>query len=197
MFTPAAKNLMLDALTGLFVSAHDGYPGTTGPERAVRRFPGVRAQGHRPRGGGERRQGREHRAHLRHPGGQDRPLHRVLDGGDGGHLPRLHPQRRHRARVHGRHREQQDAARRARLPERRRRSSSTARPCQRRSRNATIVYVISQTTDDFQLATTVGGAAIDLTTLGTFDCVLSKIVEEAFGAQGQHQIASATLNLNG
>jgi hypothetical protein len=61
----------------------------------------------------------------------------------------------------------------------------------------TIYFVVGATTDDFQLATTLGGAAIDLTTVGTYDCVFAKIIEETFGAQGLHRVDALSLNLNG
>ncbi|MGZ5078613.1 MAG: phage tail fiber protein [Usitatibacter sp.] len=61
----------------------------------------------------------------------------------------------------------------------------------------TVYFVISSNTNDFQVSATSGGSAISLTGSNSYDCTVSKIVEETFSAQGQHQISSLTLNLNG
>lgn len=58
-------------------------------------------------------------------------------------------------------------------------------------------FVVNATADTMQVSSTVGGAPIDLTSPGTYDCIFSKIVRESFGAQGQHSIDSLALNLNG
>jgi hypothetical protein len=60
----------------------------------------------------------------------------------------------------------------------------------------TIYFVVGATTDDFQVAATAGGAAINLTAQAADGCVCSKLVEEAFGAQGTHTVTSQTLALN-
>jgi hypothetical protein len=60
----------------------------------------------------------------------------------------------------------------------------------------TIYFVVSAATNDLKLSLTSGGAAITLTTVSSYDCTLSKLVEEVFGAQGQHQVNALTLNLN-
>lgn len=60
-----------------------------------------------------------------------------------------------------------------------------------------IYYVVNPTADSFQVALTASGAPIDLTAPGSYDCVVSGITEETFGAQGQHRIAALSLNLNG
>lgn len=52
----------------------------------------------------------------------------------------------------------------------------------------TIVYVVNATTDTFQVATTAGGAAIDITTAGGTDCVVSRITESAYGGADTHTI---------
>jgi hypothetical protein len=60
----------------------------------------------------------------------------------------------------------------------------------------TVYFVVNKTTDDFQVAATQGGAAINLTSVNTDPSLFSKIVEEAFGAQGTLQATAATFNLN-
>lgn len=58
----------------------------------------------------------------------------------------------------------------------------------------TVYYVVGATTDDLQLSSTVGGAAIDLTAIGAGE--LQKIVPEQFAAQGNHTVTSVTLSLD-
>jgi hypothetical protein len=62
----------------------------------------------------------------------------------------------------------------------------------------TVYFVRDSLTDTFSVAATSGGAAIDLTSQATADCVVSVIVEEVFGAQGTMTLASGatTLALN-
>jgi hypothetical protein len=59
----------------------------------------------------------------------------------------------------------------------------------------TAYYVVSKTTDTFQLAATSGGTAIDITTAGGTACVVSKIVEETYASAGTHTVATWTLAL--
>ncbi len=61
-----------------------------------------------------------------------------------------------------------------------------------------IYFVVGSATDDFQVAATSGGTAIDLTSQAASDCVVSVIVEEVFGAQGTMTLAigATTLALN-
>lgn len=62
----------------------------------------------------------------------------------------------------------------------------------------TVYFVVGNTAadpDTFQVAATQGGAAIDLTTQHTPACKLSKIIEEAFGAQGTFTVSSASVGL--
>lgn len=61
----------------------------------------------------------------------------------------------------------------------------------------TIYFVVGSTANDFQVAATQGGAAIDLTTVGDGSVEVSKIVEETFAAQGTLTVSDADLNLNG
>jgi hypothetical protein len=61
----------------------------------------------------------------------------------------------------------------------------------------TIYFVVSATANDLQVSATQGGSAIALTGSNSYDCTISKLVEESFGAQGQHQISALSLNLNG
>jgi hypothetical protein len=56
--------------------------------------------------------------------------------------------------------------------------------------------VRDSTTDTFKVAATLGGAAINITAVNSLDSVMSKIVEEVYGAQGTHTVTAATLNLN-
>lgn len=58
----------------------------------------------------------------------------------------------------------------------------------------TVYHVRDVTTDDLKLAATAGGAAIDITAVGSG--FLQKIVEETFGAQGTHTVSSATMSLD-
>lgn len=57
----------------------------------------------------------------------------------------------------------------------------------------TIYFVRDAATDSFKVAATSGGAAIDLTGPGAGDCVVSKIVENAYGGAGTHTISSFSL----
>lgn len=59
----------------------------------------------------------------------------------------------------------------------------------------TIYFVVSATTDTFQLSATSGGAAITVTT--SAEVVVQRILPEVFAAQGQYQIASGNLILDG
>lgn len=58
----------------------------------------------------------------------------------------------------------------------------------------TVYYVISATTDDLALSLTSGGAAVNITAVGSG--FLQRIVEETFGAQGTHTVSALTLTLN-
>lgn len=59
----------------------------------------------------------------------------------------------------------------------------------------TIYFVVSATTDTYQVAATSGGSAIDLTTEPAAGCVVSKIVPETFGEQGTQQISELPLRM--
>lgn len=59
----------------------------------------------------------------------------------------------------------------------------------------TIYFVKAPATDDFQVAATAGGSAINLTSQAVADCVVSKIVEESFGAQGTFTLASGAFTI--
>lgn len=57
----------------------------------------------------------------------------------------------------------------------------------------TVYFVVGNTAadpDTFQVALTIGGAAIDITGQHTSACKFSKIIEEAFGAQGTFTVSS-------
>ena len=58
-----------------------------------------------------------------------------------------------------------------------------------------IYYVVGATTDTYQVATTAGGAAIDLTAEPAASCVASKIIPETYGAQGTLQVTALPLEL--
>lgn len=59
----------------------------------------------------------------------------------------------------------------------------------------TTLWVVSATTDDFQLSTTQGGAAINVTAIGDGD--VQKFIPEVFGAQGQYVVTNYTVSLPG
>lgn len=58
----------------------------------------------------------------------------------------------------------------------------------------TVYFVVTATTDDFQLSATSGGAAINITAIG--GGFAQKLVAEVFGAQGTHQVSAITLGLD-
>jgi hypothetical protein len=60
----------------------------------------------------------------------------------------------------------------------------------------TVYYVRDATTDTFKVAATSGGVAIDLTAVPGAACVVSKIIEEVFSAQGTLTVTSGSWNLN-
>jgi hypothetical protein len=59
----------------------------------------------------------------------------------------------------------------------------------------TIYFVVGATTDTIQVAVTSGGAAINLTTQASAQCLVSKIVPETYGAQGTYQVNSGGTTL--
>lgn len=59
----------------------------------------------------------------------------------------------------------------------------------------TVYFVVSATTDTFQLSATSGGAAITVTTAA--EVVIQRVLPEVFAAQGQYQIAIGSLVLDG
>jgi hypothetical protein len=58
----------------------------------------------------------------------------------------------------------------------------------------TIYYVINVTADDLQLSLTSGGAAINITVVGSG--FIQRLIEETFGAQGTHTVTTATMTLD-
>lgn len=60
---------------------------------------------------------------------------------------------------------------------------------------ATEYFVVGSAADEFQVAATAGGVAIDLTAQATGKCVVSNIVPEVFGGQGSLQISTLTVAL--
>lgn len=60
----------------------------------------------------------------------------------------------------------------------------------------TVYYVRDSATDTFKVAATSGGAAINITSAGTTDCVVSAIVEESYASNGStHTVTSASIGL--
>lgn len=60
----------------------------------------------------------------------------------------------------------------------------------------TLYYVVGASTDLFYVSDSAGGAPIPITGYGDQECKVSKIVPEAFGAQGTLQISSASLAMS-
>jgi hypothetical protein len=60
----------------------------------------------------------------------------------------------------------------------------------------TVYFVISAATDTFQVSATQGGSAINLTTEPGRKCVVSKIIEEAFAAQGTFAVSPHVIRLD-
>jgi hypothetical protein len=59
----------------------------------------------------------------------------------------------------------------------------------------TVYFVITSTTNDFQVSLTSGGAAISITGKCSDRCKVAKIVEEVFGAQGTLTLSSNSISL--
>lgn len=59
----------------------------------------------------------------------------------------------------------------------------------------TVYFVRDAATDSFKIAATSGGAAIDITSAGSTDCVMSSIQQDAYASQGTHSITSASIGL--
>jgi hypothetical protein len=60
----------------------------------------------------------------------------------------------------------------------------------------TVYFVRDATTDTFKVAATSGGSAINLTSAGSNQCVVSRIVVETFAGAGQVNVTSFANNLN-
>lgn len=58
-----------------------------------------------------------------------------------------------------------------------------------------VYYVISSTTDTFQISTSSGGAAVNVT--ASHECIVSDIIEESFVAQGQIILNAGAFDLLG
>lgn len=61
----------------------------------------------------------------------------------------------------------------------------------------TTYYVISATTDTFQISTTPAGSPVDITSVPGPGAVISKITYEVYGTPATHTITSGQGNLNG
>lgn len=62
----------------------------------------------------------------------------------------------------------------------------------------TVYFVVGVTASDpdyFQVSLTSGGAAIDITGIGSGQCKASRLVEEVYASQGTHTVNSYTLGL--
>lgn len=59
----------------------------------------------------------------------------------------------------------------------------------------TVYFVNNKTTDDFEVAATLGGAAINLTAESDMGCILSKIVPVEYSVQGTLTVNTAVFNL--
>lgn len=59
----------------------------------------------------------------------------------------------------------------------------------------TVYFVRDATADTFKLAATSGGVAIDITSAGSSDCLLSLIVESFYAAQGTHTFNTGDIGL--
>lgn len=59
----------------------------------------------------------------------------------------------------------------------------------------TVYFVRDSTADTFKVAATSGGAAIDLAAAASFGCVVCAIVEDAYAAQGTHQLSTTTFTI--
>jgi hypothetical protein len=60
----------------------------------------------------------------------------------------------------------------------------------------TIYYVVGAATDTFQVSTTSGGAAVDITGIGGGEGYWQRVVPETFAAQGQITVAAGALVLD-
>jgi hypothetical protein len=58
-----------------------------------------------------------------------------------------------------------------------------------------VYFVRDATADTFRLAATSGGVALDITSAGTSDCLLSIIVQSVYAAQGTHTLSTGTVGL--
>jgi hypothetical protein len=59
----------------------------------------------------------------------------------------------------------------------------------------TVYFVRDATADTFKLAATSGGVALDITSAGSADCLLSLIVESFYAAQGTHTFNTGDIGL--
>lgn len=59
----------------------------------------------------------------------------------------------------------------------------------------TTYYVVAASVDDFQVATSPGGSALNLTTEAAPDCLVSKIAPRVYAAQDTHTVAAYTMGL--
>jgi hypothetical protein len=59
----------------------------------------------------------------------------------------------------------------------------------------TVYYIRDAGTDSFRLAATAGGAAIDITSTGSTDCLISLIVESAYASQGTHTLSTTSAGM--
>lgn len=60
----------------------------------------------------------------------------------------------------------------------------------------TSYFVVTATTDTFQVSLTQGGAAINLTSEPAYKCKVARIVEETFGGQGTYEVNPEIIRLD-
>lgn len=60
----------------------------------------------------------------------------------------------------------------------------------------TLYFVVGSATNTFQVSTTQGGSAVDITALGGGEGYWQKVIPETFGAQGQITVAASALTLD-
>ena len=59
----------------------------------------------------------------------------------------------------------------------------------------TTYFTVSTTADSFKVAATLAGAAIDLTAVASFGCVVVAITEQVFAGQDTHALTLATITV--
>jgi hypothetical protein len=195
--TAAAKNLMLDALgtAGDFLSAHDGYPGTTGANEVSGGSPAYarKAMTWNAASGGNLDSLATPQFDI--PAATEVQYYGIWDaltagnflgfmvvGGDPKEMVAAAVADTIQADGHGYADTNKVVFLDGTAP-----GGLTA---------GTVYFVRDATTNTFKVAATSGGAAIDLTDTGALACKVSLIVPEAFGSQGTLTASDADIALN-